>query len=577
MICKLVLFSISLSAILFLPNYQSGIKDLPSIESQEILNNNDLKFSVQGMYENECLYNVTTKYEEEALIFKFNVHDEYVYLSQNILDGDYAQIYVEKKTYQPAGLIPGGTYSFVINPLGNASYGCSVDPFGKINFSPYLNGEGRILNPEEEGYKGYEMTLSIPYSLLNGDKDDLYTFAIFAKNQDSNYFFVEKECNLFNSCLFHACTHIQTNKDGTFAPAFEQFKNIILGDTFANHSFFKIVNTEFKYRGDFFAFGGDTPTIDSLSKCVDTIVSRNPERIFLNIGVEEVGNGVDVQIVIENLIDLFTKIHSKLPDAKIYWINICLSVAYSPYNAQCQIVNKQIEKYIDSVDYIELMDFRTRMLSGESTSFFDYLSNGIQPNVFGYHILTSMIFEILNEQKNENETFGSVGDFITSKGYDLSDDDLIHHTGWYDSYAFFKNSGKKEFNAEARLSFIKAYNSDKSPKIGMVVKTRNTTYFFYMNPTVKGKLGIGLVEGNNYLKYGWHWIWKYEKIDTVQGQSINNGSFAKIFVTSDGDEINFGIDEDIKYTVKIKEDFEFTYVGFLGFNSEYLIKEASYL
>ncbi|MGN1040920.1 MAG: family 43 glycosylhydrolase [Candidatus Fimimonas sp.] len=114
----------------------------------------------------------------------------------------------------------------------------------------------------------------------------------------------------------------------------------------------------------------------------------------------------------------------------------------------------------------------------------------------------------------ESNTFGKAGEFVSNYGYDLSHDDGTENAYvdkvWCGNQQmlYFKDVVSNNFYVEAELSVLnhtKAYNNDKYPKIGLMMRARNN-YFVFFNidctADYNGK-AVGWVQsnaaGNDYL------------------------------------------------------------------------------
>lgn len=89
---------------------------------------------------------------------------------------------------------------------------------------------------------------------------------------------------------------------------------IFLGDSITERSYFEEVYTGLTVinRG----IGSDTT--DGVIYRLDEIVESNPEKIFLMIGINDIGNGLTTDEIIENYTEILDYIQEKSPDTKIY-------------------------------------------------------------------------------------------------------------------------------------------------------------------------------------------------------------------------------------------------------------------
>jgi len=103
-----------------------------------------------------------------------------------------------------------------------------------------------------------------------------------------------------------------------------------------------------------------------------------PKNIVIHVGTNDVhGGGYTTDKVTDNLIGLFTKLHERYPDTKIYYFGITHRDGKSPDNDN--VVNGNISQWCQTQDYITYIDT-------PSLISYDMLKDGIHPKLQYYSI-----------------------------------------------------------------------------------------------------------------------------------------------------------------------------------------------
>lgn len=89
---------------------------------------------------------------------------------------------------------------------------------------------------------------------------------------------------------------------------------IFLGDSLTEYSYFEEIFVEELVinRG----IGSDTT--DGILNRLEEVIESNPEKIFLMIGINDIGNGLSTEEIVENYISILDYIYANSPITQIY-------------------------------------------------------------------------------------------------------------------------------------------------------------------------------------------------------------------------------------------------------------------
>jgi len=173
---------------------------------------------------------------------------------------------------------------------------------------------------------------------------------------------------------------------------------VFLGDSitegFAVNNFLSS-NLELYNRG----IGGDT-TGGILKRLESNVLAIQPAIIVLLIGINDIHSGVEVSEIVENLTEILDKIHTELPQCKVY-IQSIYPTSNQVYGflsgfwdkiAECNALYQNVAEvygyeYIDVHSSLLLGDELNRDLSGD----------GLHLNDAGYAIVSALLAENIEE------------------------------------------------------------------------------------------------------------------------------------------------------------------------------------
>ncbi|WP_439132109.1 GDSL-type esterase/lipase family protein [Polaribacter sp.] len=211
------------------------------------------------------------------------------------------------------------------------------------------------------------------------------------------FFFIKRDgLNYIKNKIFHPLqaplnSHLYQTKLSIFnnMPTIEE-SIIFLGDSitaFCNWSELfkqdKIIN-----RG----ISGDT--LDGVLYRIDEIIKRKPKKIFLMIGINDLGKGYNAVQILEKYDTLINKLNVSLPKTKIYIQSILPAKRKNLNNTEIKNINiglQNISKKYNS-NYIDL---HSSFLSKNNELDDLYSLDGLHLNGEGYHLWKNSIEEYL--------------------------------------------------------------------------------------------------------------------------------------------------------------------------------------
>lgn len=125
-------------------------------------------------------------------------------------------------------------------------------------------------------------------------------------------------------------------------------------------------------------------TVDVLNR-IDTIAKRKPSKIFLEIGINDLKNGISIDMAYKNYISIIKKIRSLSPETQLIIQSLTpTSGYYLSTNPEVVIMNKLLYDYCQTNNLIYI-DLFTPLQSGNGLDS-TYTADGLHLNYSGYKI-----------------------------------------------------------------------------------------------------------------------------------------------------------------------------------------------
>lgn len=158
------------------------------------------------------------------------------------------------------------------------------------------------------------------------------------------------------------------------------------------------------------------------------------------------------------------------------------------------------------------------------------------------------------------ETFGSVGGYITTSGWDLTtdrgDDAYAVQSLGGDQYAYFKDVNSTSFYAEMELTVTKDLG-DPYPKFGFASKVAGNTFFFYIDGSSGyNAMSVGYVNRNTEDS---NWTWNVvgeSGLEGVEDLFYSNGQYAKLGILRQGNVFKLYVNDTLMFTVEDVRGFD---------------------
>lgn len=162
----------------------------------------------------------------------------------------------------------------------------------------------------------------------------------------------------------------------------------------------ELFGPNFKNRG----IRGNT-TLDVLRR-IESIAIKKPRKIFLEIGINDLKNGVPIDSTYRNYISIVEKIRALSTITQIIIQSLTpTSGYYLSTNAEVVIINKMLYNYCKKNDLIYI-DLFTPLQSGNGLDN-TFTNDGLHLNYSGYKIWQEKIENYLNFSKTHSRPHGA--------------------------------------------------------------------------------------------------------------------------------------------------------------------------
>tara|TARA_R110002126_G_scaffold291479_3_gene453107 strand:- start:33044 stop:33745 length:702 start_codon:yes stop_codon:yes gene_type:complete len=226
----------------------------------------------------------------------------------------------------------------------------------------------------------------LPYSiLLNLFFLVLFGYFILIKKDGLNYL----KNKIFNPVKEPLNSHLYQTKLNIFSSMpILQGSIIFLGDSiteFCNWS-------ELFGQNNIINRGISGDTLDGILSRIDEIIERKPKKLFLMIGINDLGKGKNTDEILEKYTLLIRKIHTNLPETIIYIQSVLPAKRKTLGNIDIKNINIGLlnitEKY-----HINYIDLHSSFLSKNNELSDNYSLDGLHLNGEGYLLWKKIIAE----------------------------------------------------------------------------------------------------------------------------------------------------------------------------------------
>jgi lysophospholipase L1-like esterase len=137
---------------------------------------------------------------------------------------------------------------------------------------------------------------------------------------------------------------------------------------------------------------GDT-TADILDR-LDAVLALRPQVIFLMVGINDIGRGVDPKVTVQNYSQIISRIHASNPNTIVYLQSVLPTRFHgNEMNRQVRALNQEISNLADNKTFI-FVDLYHSFLQGDEMSP-DLSNDGVHLNGAGYEVWKTNIMRFL--------------------------------------------------------------------------------------------------------------------------------------------------------------------------------------
>lgn len=217
-----------------------------------------------------------------------------------------------------------------------------------------------------------------------------------------NAFFLLRVNNL-DSSVDSLNTTIEENKKD-YEKEIESLKDEYTNYLFLGDSITDFYDLDKYYKGLPIVNSGisGNTTKDILNDMKNRVYNYNPSKVFLLIGINDLGNQKSADEIVSNIKEIITNINNNKPNAEIYIEsifpinkNIDEDLIKVKDNNSVIEVNKLLEKYCDEKGYTYI-NIYNKLLDEDGNFSEEYTDDGLHPNEKGYEIITKELKKYLD-------------------------------------------------------------------------------------------------------------------------------------------------------------------------------------
>jgi lysophospholipase L1-like esterase len=130
---------------------------------------------------------------------------------------------------------------------------------------------------------------------------------------------------------------------------------------------------------------------------IDDIIQRQPSKVFLLLGINDLSRNTPNEIIIENLLAIASKIKSGSPSTEIFVQSILptndsfknLNDNFRGKGSHIMLINTQLKRMAERMKYTYI-DLHTKFLGNEGMDV-KYTNDGLHLNALGYQLWVSIL------------------------------------------------------------------------------------------------------------------------------------------------------------------------------------------
>lgn len=146
-------------------------------------------------------------------------------------------------------------------------------------------------------------------------------------------------------------------------------------------------------RDDCSNYGIGCQTTVQCERRINDVAKRHYEKVVMLCGINDLGGGITTDQTIANYKSMFSQIHEKNPNTKIYLISVLPTYPVFFNGAQFMMVNlnKAYKELSDEYDYVTYVDCHSSFVGEDGYCKDGLLVDGLHPNDKGYAIIADVL------------------------------------------------------------------------------------------------------------------------------------------------------------------------------------------
>ena len=138
--------------------------------------------------------------------------------------------------------------------------------------------------------------------------------------------------------------------------------------------------------------GGDAS--EGVLNRLDTVISTNPEKVFVMIGTNDIARGYDASLVAGNVEEIISRLENDLPEAEIYLESVLPRT--SKYSEQIQGLNEAYRQICDRHEGVGFIDLYPLFCDADGVPDAElFASDGYHMSGAGYRVWAEAIGEYI--------------------------------------------------------------------------------------------------------------------------------------------------------------------------------------
>lgn len=141
---------------------------------------------------------------------------------------------------------------------------------------------------------------------------------------------------------------------------------------------------------------GGYKTANIISRFKNLIEQHNADKLFLMIGTNDLGAGIDRDQIVENIIQIIAMTKDQSPKTKIYYETIYpvnrskRSPNDKRYNEDIKYINEKMKEYCKNSN-VTYIDVYSALQDEEGNLKLEYTEDGLHLNEYGYDVVTDLL------------------------------------------------------------------------------------------------------------------------------------------------------------------------------------------